>query len=108
MSVHDFGQEKWLMHKEYPSEASRRAFVKAYADECKRLGTFDNWDENGADSVDNILLQCDFGILCSRINMLSSVQVGFADFGHKMIMMRKDVDPEFTEQVSLLPSENIH
>lgn len=98
LQQHDFGQKHWLMHKAFPSEARRRAFIKAYADECKRMNVFENWNENGSDSVDNIMLESEFGNLCARMKLLSFAQYAFDTFGI-MHISRKEVDPEFTDQV---------
>ena len=100
MQVHDFGQQVCLMQKEYPSEERRRAFVEAYVGECKKLDAFNDWDEDGADSVENIMLECDFGVLYTRIGMLSFAQIGIANFA-QMAQAQSNADPEFIKQVLL-------
>ena len=57
-------------YREYPTEAERRAFISEYLQETKRLTANDvrfGFDENGLDSIDNVLMDADFGSLIFAI-----------------------------------------
>jgi choline/ethanolamine kinase len=47
----------------YPSEQKRRDFIIAYLTEQKRLAYIPDFDEDGFDSVDKVMMEADFGVL---------------------------------------------
>lgn len=47
----------------YPSEEKRRAFITEYLKEQKRLAYIPDFDEEGFDSVDKVMMEADFGAL---------------------------------------------
>lgn len=101
MQKYDFGQEKWLLNREYPSEERRRMFIREYIAECKRSGHFDDWDDEGLDSEDHILLESEFCSMACRLMTFNWCLNDIVAFG-RMQDGRKEVDPEFTQQVSCL------
>ena len=50
---------------DYPCEQKRRTFITSYLMEQKRLSYIPDFDENGFDSVDKVMLEADFGLLNS-------------------------------------------
>lgn len=56
----------------YPSEDEMRQWLQIYLDEVKRLGAFDDFDENGIDSVDHVLGEVE---LCGMLYILWSILI---------------------------------
>lgn len=93
MRVFDFGSEKFVSGFDYPTEEARRQFIRAYADECKVSGAFPDWDENGRDSEDHLVIEAEFyGILCRLISV--AWMLGDFVLFMKMGELRKDKDPD--------------
>ena len=45
----------------FPSDAEKREFLRIYQQEIKRLNVWPDFDENGIDSIDNLLLESTIG-----------------------------------------------
>lgn len=67
MKTFDFGAEKLVTGKGYPSEEYRMNFVQAYVDEINRIGRPKDWDEDGKDSPQHIQMEADFGSFAVRL-----------------------------------------
>ena len=55
--------EYWLDRMDMHSEEQRRRFLKYYQQEVKKLGCIEDFDEEGLDSIDNLLFESYVGAL---------------------------------------------
>ena len=97
MRKFDFAGEKFLSGYEYPDVADRRLFIQAYQEDMRRSGFHSDWDEDGIDSIDHILMESEFGAICTRfINIVWCLR----DLSHwkSIIEMRASHDPDFSNQ----------
>ena len=56
-------EDKIIPGTEFPSDEEKRRFLRIYQQEIKRLNVFDDFDETGIDSIDNLLLESMIGQL---------------------------------------------
>ena len=71
MKTFDFGAAKLLTGQRYPSEEYRRQFIQAYIEVMNQIGLPGDWDGDGRDSLEHILLEVDFGSFAVRTINLS-------------------------------------
>lgn len=74
MHMFDFGAERLMTKKPYPDENTRRHFIRAYLDQCKTIPEFADWDFDGKDSEEQILMEAEFynlGESCSPLGRLT-------------------------------------
>lgn len=68
MKFYDFGSEAIVTGHSYPSLEYRKQFIETYLDEiCKNSKCPTDWDPNGFDSLDHILLESLIGSLATRL-----------------------------------------
>lgn len=59
----DAKEDKIIPNSTFPSKEEKGRFLKIYQDEIKQLNIWDDFDENGIDSVDNLLIESMMGQL---------------------------------------------
>lgn len=92
MKTFDFGAEVFTTGQGYPSEEYRRQFIQSYIDEINRIGPPSDWDPEGRDSLEHILLEADFGSYAVRvINVAWTLRD--VKIWTEMVRKKKEKDP---------------
>lgn len=88
----DFAGEKLASGYEYPNEHDQRIFIESYVEDMRSNNHYDDWDENGIDSVDHIMMETEFGSICVRfINIVWGLRdidtwINIADKGETKLL----------------------
>lgn len=103
MRKFDFAGEKFISGYEYPDEDDRRQYVEAYVEEMRNSGHYSDWDEDGIDSVDHILMEAELGTIFTRlINVVWFLRD--IDMWKGILEKRALVDPEFSNKgMNIMP-----
>lgn len=98
MKFFDFGSSCFVTGYPYPSEAFRRRFLSCYLNEVKacnqETGIFADWDDNGIDSIDHVVMEAEFGVLIRRLTNISGI-LSALDNWLKICHSRSRIDAAF-------------
>jgi len=98
MKVFDFGSSSFSTGFDYPSEPFRKRFIFHYlsqARECnEKYSLFPDWDDEGKDSVEHVLMEAEFGCLVRRLTNITGILGGLNNW-ISICDKRSVIDPVF-------------
>ena len=69
----DVDSPTFLSDHDHPSEDFRRQIISDYLEAAKKFNTDGNWDEDGLDSVEHVLLEAEYGLMQKSLYFIGFV-----------------------------------